>query len=261
MEWFTADRVFVDGAYHAGHWIGVEEGIIRALEDTPPTGHYITNFPGSAIFPGTVNTHTHSFHSLLRGCGDDLPLLEWLHNVVYRYAADFTVEQTYLGAALAFGEMLKNGITTVVDFFYLNGRGNEYALAAIRAAEALGIRLVLARTFMDWDRAPATIRETVPEACARYAELAGSFRDHPTVKVCPAAHSLYAASPEMIHAAQQTARDSETPWHMHVADAAGAERAIREQHGRTTIARMRDLRTVGTKHGGDSCNLPGGRRD
>jgi hypothetical protein len=61
---------------------------------------------------------------------------------------------------------------TVVDFFYLNGRGNEYALATIKAAEDLGIRLVLARTFMDWDKAPATIRETVPEACRRYAELA-----------------------------------------------------------------------------------------
>jgi cytosine/adenosine deaminase-related metal-dependent hydrolase len=45
--------------------------------------------------------------------------------------------------------MLKNGITTVVDFFSLNGRGNEYALATIKAAEELGIRLVFARTFMN----------------------------------------------------------------------------------------------------------------
>ena len=245
MEWFTADRVFLEGTYRPAGWIGVEDGIIQAVSDRAPDHGRIVEFPGAAIFPGTVNTHTHSFHSLLRGCGDDLPLLEWLHNVVYRHAADLTVEQAYLGAALAFGEMLKNGITTVVDFFYLNGRGNDYALAAIRAAEDLGIRLVLARTFMDWDRAPATIRESVVQASTRYRELAAGFRGHPTVKVCPAAHSLYAASPEMIQAAQQAAREAGTRWHMHVADAAGAERTIREQYGRTTVARMADLGLLG----------------
>lgn len=245
MEWFTADRVFIGGAYRPSRWIGVEDGHIRAVSDRRPEQGPIREFPDAAIFPGTVNTHTHSFHSLLRGCGDDLPLLEWLHDVVYRHAAHLTVEQAYLGAALCFGEMLKNGITTVVDFFYLNGRGNEYALAAIRAAEELGIRLVLARTFMDWEQAPATIRETVLQASARYAELAKGYRDHLTVKVCPAAHSLYAASPEIIAAAVQAARDQGTRWHMHVADAAGAERAIRERFGRSTIGRMADLGLLG----------------
>jgi 5-methylthioadenosine/S-adenosylhomocysteine deaminase len=245
MEWFTADRVFTQGAYRSPAWIGVEEGVIRALSERPPERGTIVAFPDAAIFPGTVNTHTHSFHSLLRGCGDDLPLLEWLHNVVYRHAAEITVEQTYLGAALAYAEMLKNGITTVVDFFYLNGKGNEYARAAIRAAEDVGIRLVLGRTFMDWDRAPATIRETIPEATARLHELDRAYRGHPTVKVCPAAHSLYAASPEMVAAALQAARDAGTPWHMHVADAAGAERTIRERFGRTTVGRMGDLGLLG----------------
>lgn len=244
MEWFTADKVFMERAYRSPRWFGVERGMVQAVSDQPPAGGTVIEFRDAAIFPGTVNTHTHSFHSLLRGCGDDLPLLEWLHNVVYRHAAEITPEQTYLGAALAFAEMLKNGITTVVDFFYLNGKGNEYAQAAIRAAEDLGIRLVLARTFMDWDRAPSTIRETIPEASARFGELARTYRNHPTAKVCPAAHSLYAASPEMIAAAMQAARDHGTSWHMHVADAAGAERGIRERFGRTTIGRMEDLRLL-----------------
>jgi hypothetical protein len=34
--------------------------------------------------------------------------------------------------------MLKNGITTVVDFFYLNGRGNEYALANYQGGRGSG---------------------------------------------------------------------------------------------------------------------------
>jgi 5-methylthioadenosine/S-adenosylhomocysteine deaminase len=243
MDWYGADRVFVDGAFRRGRWIGVSDGVILAVSDRKPEGA-VTQFADCAIFPGTVNTHTHAFHSMLRGCGDDLPLLEWLHDVVYRHAADFTPDDAYVGAALAFGEMLKNGITSVVDFFYLNGRGNEYALATIRAAQDLGIRLVLARTFMDWEKAPATIRETVAEARRRYSELFSGFKGHPTVRICPAAHSVYAASPEMIGAAAQAAEEGGTAWHMHVADARGPEEAIRKQHGRSTIGRMEDLGVV-----------------
>jgi len=37
-----------------------------------------------AVVPGTVNTHNHSFQSLLRGIGDDLPFLEWRDKALYR---------------------------------------------------------------------------------------------------------------------------------------------------------------------------------
>jgi 5-methylthioadenosine/S-adenosylhomocysteine deaminase len=244
IEWYTADRAFVDGRFRPGLTFGVEDGTIREIREGRADLIGVQDFVGCAIFPGTVNTHTHAFHSLLRGCGDDLPLLQWLHDVVYRHAAELTAHDAYVAAALAFGEMLKNGVTTVVDFFYLNGRGNEYAVATISAAQELGIRLVLARTFMDWDKAPGTIRESVPQARQRYHELAAAYRDHPTVRICPSAHSLYAASAEMIEAAAQAASETGVAWHMHVADARGPEKMIRDSYGRSTIGRMNDLRLV-----------------
>jgi 5-methylthioadenosine/S-adenosylhomocysteine deaminase len=244
MDWYGADRVFIGGRFQADACLGVRDGTIVEVREDKSGLRGMHDFAGCAIFPGTVNTHTHAFHSLLRGCGDDLSLLKWLHEVVYKHAAEFTPDDAYVAAALAFGEMLKNGITTVVDFFYLNGRGNEYALATIKAAEDLGIRLVLARTFMDWDKAPATIRETVPDARRRYAELATAYRNHPTVRICTSAHSVYAASPDMIEAAAQAANEVATVWHMHVADARGPEKMIHDNYGCSTIGRMEDLRLV-----------------
>jgi 5-methylthioadenosine/S-adenosylhomocysteine deaminase len=244
MDWYSADRVFIDGRFQPGMCLGVRDGSIVEIRQDRSGLRGVRDFQDCAIFPGTVNTHTHAFHSMLRGCGDDLPLLKWLHEVVYKYAAEFTPADAYVAAALAFGEMLKNGITTVVDFFYLNGRGNEYALATIKAAEELGIRLVFARTFMDWDKAPSTIRETIPDACRRYAELKTAYRNHPTVRICPSAHSLYAASVEMIEAAAQAAQDDSTAWHMHVADARGPEKMIHDKYGSSTIGRMRQLELV-----------------
>ena len=241
MDWYTADKVFQQSEYRAGLFFAVEDGSISSVTEHAPEGVPVTAFPGCAIFPGTVNTHTHSFHSLLRGQGDDLPLMAWLNDVVYRHAANLTVEQAYWGAALAFAEMLKNGITTVVDFFYINGRGNDYAVATIKAAQDVGIRLTFARTFMDWELAPDTIRETVAQARSRYEELARGFRSHRTVRICPAAHSLYAASAEMVMAARECAAHGGTQWHMHVADSAGSEKRVHAACGCTTIARMNEL--------------------
>jgi 5-methylthioadenosine/S-adenosylhomocysteine deaminase len=111
-----------------------------------------------------VNAHNHSFQSLLRGLGDDLDFMAWRDRVLYPFSRRLDARGIEIGAAFAFAEMLRHGITTVVDFFYIQGGGNANAEAAIRAAKRVGIRLVLARAFYDWTGAPPEYRETVAEA-------------------------------------------------------------------------------------------------
>ena len=126
-----------------------------------------------AMVPGTINTHNHSFQSLLRGIGDDLPFLEWRDRALYRYSPQLDADDMATAALFAFGEMLLHGVTTVCDFYYLNAQGNDHASATIEAARRLGIRIVLARCFYDWDGAPAAYRETIPQAVA---QLRGAAR-------------------------------------------------------------------------------------
>src|SRR5207249_4966564 len=101
---------------------------------------------GRALLPGTVNAHCHTFQSLLRGLGDDLDFAGWRDRVLYPFSERLDRDGIGLGAAFAFAEMLRHGVTTCVDFFYLNDGGHENAEAVIAAARAVGIRLVLART-------------------------------------------------------------------------------------------------------------------
>ncbi|HEY6016527.1 MAG TPA: hypothetical protein VIU16_07070, partial [Gaiellaceae bacterium] len=51
------------------------------------------------------------------------------------------------------------------------------ASATIEAARRLGIRIVLARCFYDWDGAPAAYRETIPQAIANFEALAKRYQD------------------------------------------------------------------------------------
>jgi 5-methylthioadenosine/S-adenosylhomocysteine deaminase len=173
-----------------------------------------------AMVPGTVNTHNHSFQSLLRGIGDDLPFLEWRDQALYRYSPKLGAEDMATAALFAFGEMLLHGVTTVCDFYYLNAQGNDNASATIEAAKRLGIRVVLARCFYDWDGAPAAYRESIPQAVANFENLAKRYQDRERflTSVQPAPHSQHGATPAMIEAGAGCARDAGVPWHIHLAE-------------------------------------------
>jgi 5-methylthioadenosine/S-adenosylhomocysteine deaminase len=79
--------------------------------------------PDMLLMPGTVNAHSHSFQSLLRGLGDDQVFAEW-RTYLYGLTPTLDEEGVYVGALFAFGEMLLNGVTTVCDFFLPKFRPN-----------------------------------------------------------------------------------------------------------------------------------------
>jgi cytosine/adenosine deaminase-related metal-dependent hydrolase len=65
--------------------------------------------PGRALLPGTVNSHCHTFQSLLRGLGDDLDFMSWRDRVLYPCSERLDRAGIALGATFAFAEMLKAG--------------------------------------------------------------------------------------------------------------------------------------------------------
>lgn len=191
----------------------------------------IEDWGDALILPGTVNTHTHSFQSLVRGFSDDLPFFRWRDEGIYRISPHLGPDEIYAGALLAFGEMLRYGVTTVADFFYVHAGGTDNDEAVIRAARAVGIRLVLARTMYDWQGAPAAYQETVGDAVRRCEALLARYAGDPMVTVCPAPHSPHAASPEMIVAGARLAERAGTRFHIHVAEGRYEVEMITREHG------------------------------
>ena len=142
----VADLVLVDGVWRSGQAVFVTDGRIAGVHAVGSAQSGDVPLPGKALLPGGVNTHNHTFQSLLRGLGDDLDFLGWRDRVLYPFSQRLDREGIKTGAAFAFAELLLHGATTCVDFFYLQDEGNENAEAVIEAAREVGIRLVLART-------------------------------------------------------------------------------------------------------------------
>jgi 5-methylthioadenosine/S-adenosylhomocysteine deaminase len=197
-----------------------------------------------AVVPGFINGHSHAYQILMRGWADDLPFARWRSDALYRIVPQLSPDDVYWTFRLAFDEMLAAGITTVAEFFYLNGAGNAHARGAIRAAHDAGIRLVFARTWMDADYAPAAFRESIDDAQARTQALMSEF---PEVDICIAPHSLHAASRDMIRAAAAFSADRDCMLHVHVAEAQYEGAETLERFGATPISLLEHLGALGER--------------
>ena len=235
-----ADLVWTGDAFEEGRAIVIDGDEIRAVVDATevPPGAHVEEWPRSAIVPGTVNAHGHAFQNLFKGVADDRRFESWRDDVLYPFSEGLDARAIYVGATFAFAEALLAGVTTTVDFFYLNDEGNSNAATVARAARDVGIRLVLARAFYDPDAptaAPRRYREPAADAAQRTRELAAELDGDPLVTVQPAPHSLHAASPETIGLALDVARDLGVPCHLHLAEAEYETMLVRDRFGTSPV--------------------------
>ncbi len=96
--------------------------------------------------PGLVNAHTHVSMTLLRGLGEELPLMEWLQNKIFPVEERLNPRHIRTGAELAFLEMLAGGTTCFADMYFFM---REVASAALNA----GMRAALCRGLVGDDTA------------------------------------------------------------------------------------------------------------
>lgn len=88
---------------------------------------------GNILMPGFVNTHCHLAMTLFRGCGENTSFDNWWKDVMRPLEDHLEKGDCYNGATLGIFELIKNGVTTVADF-YINP--SETA----RAVRDMGIR-------------------------------------------------------------------------------------------------------------------------
>ncbi len=135
-------------------YLVVQDDIITGIGSGPAPGgikqqadEYI-DASNMAVIPGMVNAHTHLFQTLLRGLGDDKPLLEWLKTAIWPVAQELNGEESYLAGQLGFIENIRSGATSVTDHQYIH-REPANDDGVFQAAEECGIRFLLAYGWAD----------------------------------------------------------------------------------------------------------------
>lgn len=141
---FDPGYIFVEGDRITNLGAGIAPETLRNRADT------IIDATHSAVMPGMVNAHTHLFQTMIRGLADDKPLIEWLRTAIWPVARALTEEEAYLAAMIGLVENIRGGATAIVDHQYIHTDPHNDD-GVCRAAEELGVRLMLARGWADMD--------------------------------------------------------------------------------------------------------------
>ena len=138
-------RIIRDGALavEGERFVGVDK--TQALRERFPQAPR-ADLHGRVVTPGLINTHVHMAQAMIRGCADDMELLEWLGKRVWVLQGNYTAEDGRTSAELCLLEMLKSGTTAFVESMLAECYGFDgIADVAVRS----GIRATLAKIVMD----------------------------------------------------------------------------------------------------------------
>ena len=98
------------------------------------------------VMPGLIDTHIHLSQALIRGCADDVALVDWLKKYVWVLQGNFTNEDGKVSAELCMAEMIRTGTTSFLDCMIHNRYGFD---GIAQAVERVGMRAALSKIIMN----------------------------------------------------------------------------------------------------------------
>ena len=104
------------------------------------------NCNGNVILPGLIDTHVHTAQAMIRGCADDLGLLDWLFKRVWVLQGSYTHADGKASAALCALEMIKSGTTGFIECMLAEVYGFDGVAETIIQS---GMRAAIGKIVMD----------------------------------------------------------------------------------------------------------------
>ncbi|MEX2363348.1 MAG: amidohydrolase, partial [Balneolaceae bacterium] len=179
---------------------------------------------GGIIMPGMINTHTHLAMSLFRSLGDDVPdrLTRFIFPLEDRMVSE---EMVYKGTKHSAIELLKGGVTTLVDMYL-------FEASAAEAVKDVGLRGIMTQNII---RFPTADGASPDETIERAVKLIETYQDDELITPGFAPHGTHTVSREDLIRIRDLAEKYDVPVSMHVAETEDEFEEIQSTYGMTPI--------------------------
>ncbi len=216
------------------HAIAIDQGRIVAVLPTAEARRRYSpgrrvELPNHIVTPGLVNAHTHAAMTLLRGIGDDLPLMRWLTERIWPIEKALVSEEfVFDGTRLAALEMLRSGVTCCSDMYF-------FPDAAARALREVGMRAVVGIIAIEF---PSAYANDAEDYLRKGLAARDALRDDPLTSFTLAPHAPYTVSDATFERIAMLAEELDLPVHIHVHETQHEIDESTAQHGMRPLARL-----------------------
>ncbi len=191
-----------------------------------------TQLSDHLVMPGLINAHGHASMTLLRGLGNDLPLMEWLQEHIWPAEGEFVNEEFVAdGTLLAIAEMLRSGTTCFSDMYF-------FPETVADVAHKHGIRVQTAFPILDF---PTQWGSGPEEYIEKGLKLHDRTRNSNFVNVCFGPHAPYTVSDEPLKQIATLSEQIDLPVQIHLHETAGEVTDSIQQRGLRPSKRLADL--------------------
>jgi 5-methylthioadenosine/S-adenosylhomocysteine deaminase len=228
----AADTIVADGAIAI---VGDRIAAIGARADVLATWRpaRILDTAGRLVMPGLVNNHNHTPLMITRGMIEDLGFAPMFTPGIPQ-GHRLTEEEAHALSRLGVYEMLRNGCTTIVDFY-------RYPQALARAHAELGSRAIVAGRIHDADPEALTQRRyayssaLADETIRENADLISAFDGHDGGRIrCDwAPHAPDTCSDECLRLVAEASASSRGNVHTHLCQSTVEVEQVRTRSGLT----------------------------
>jgi cytosine/adenosine deaminase-related metal-dependent hydrolase len=139
-----ARRIVADGAVYIEDGRIISVGKSEELRNTKP--ELILDAKNMIVMPGLIDTHVHLAQALIRGCADDVSLVDWLKSYVWVLQGNFTGDDGKVSAELCMAEMIRTGTTSFLECMIHTRYGFDKIAESV---EKVGMRGALSKIVMD----------------------------------------------------------------------------------------------------------------
>ena len=223
------------------HALVVDQGrIVDLLPKSDVLTRYETDqwvdLPKHTLIPGLVNAHAHSPMVLLRGLGDDKPLMDWLTKHIWPAEGDLvTADFVKEGTELAVCEMIRTGTTCFAEHYF-------YPDMTARVAQEMGVRaqvgLWVGNVKTPWAN---DAKDCLSLGKKAYDAFMRDHSDNDLVSFALAPHSPYMVDDQTFHEIKKWRDLDHLRVHIHLHETAKEVEDSLSAHRKRPIERMADL--------------------
>lgn len=220
--------------YIPHQWVGVKDGRITylsgaALADADARSYGETyDGRGKLLMPALYNAHAHAPMTLLRGYAENLPLQEWLNDMVFPFEAKLRADDTYWATLLACAEMARFGIVSFSDMYYSTD-------ARVKAVTEAGLKANLCEGLLAFESKPYAdypICAQNESFVARHHGAAGG-----RILIDYNIHAEYTSNPIVVADIAAIVREKGLRIHLHASETRLEHEECKERHGGLTPIR------------------------